>query len=114
MHMFAGISANWLEERIGTEKRKLNATEIANRMLKYEDKAQRWRQCKCLIVDEISMLPGDYFEMMDQVARIIRNNDKPFGGIQLVLCGDFLQLPPVIRKGLCAFFSAPKVQFVHL
>ena len=30
-----------------------------------------------------------------QVARVVRKNDRPFGGIQLVLCGDFLQLPPV-------------------
>ena len=30
-----------------------------------------------------------------QVARAVRKNDRPFGGIQLVLCGDFLQLPPV-------------------
>lgn len=36
---------------------------------------------------------------MEAVARSIRGNDKPFGGIQLVLCGDFLQLPPVSTKG---------------
>lgn len=33
------------------------------------------------------------------MARTVRNNNKPFGGIQLILCGDFLQLPPVTRSG---------------
>lgn len=36
---------------------------------------------------------------METVARYVRRNDKPFGGIQLILCGDFLQLPPVVDKG---------------
>lgn len=36
---------------------------------------------------------------MEAVARYIRRNDKPFGGIQLIVCGDFFQLPPVAKKG---------------
>ncbi|XP_031624405.1 ATP-dependent DNA helicase PIF1 [Contarinia nasturtii] len=59
--------------------------------------AQAWRKCKRLIIDEISMVDGEYFEKIEAVARNIRKNDKPFGGIQLILCGDFLQLPPVIK-----------------
>ncbi|KAJ8945724.1 hypothetical protein NQ314_009086 [Rhamnusium bicolor] len=54
-----------------------------------------WRKCKHLIIDEISMVDGEYFEKIEQVARKVRRNDKPFGGIQLILCGDFFQLPPV-------------------
>uniref|UniRef100_A0A336MPL2 ATP-dependent DNA helicase PIF1 n=2 Tax=Culicoides sonorensis TaxID=179676 RepID=A0A336MPL2_CULSO len=59
--------------------------------------ATAWRKCKRLIIDEISMVDGEYFEKIEAVARYIRKNDKPFGGIQLILCGDFLQLPPVIK-----------------
>lgn len=59
---------------------------------------QTWRKCKRLIIDEISMVDGKYFEKIEAVAREIRRNDKPFGGIQLILCGDFLQLPPVIKN----------------
>ncbi len=33
------------------------------------------------------------------ILRVIRKNDDPFGGIQLILCGDFLQLPPVTKQG---------------
>lgn len=60
--------------------------------------ATAWRKCKRLIIDEISMVDGEYFEKIEAVARYIRKNDKPFGGIQLILCGDFLQLPPIIKQ----------------
>ncbi|GFX94273.1 ATP-dependent DNA helicase PIF1 [Trichonephila clavipes] len=58
-----------------------------------------WKQCQHLIVDEISMVDGEFFEKLEKIARIVRRNDKPFGGIQLILSGDFLQLPPVSKKG---------------
>ena len=44
------------------------------------------------------MIDADYFEKVEAVARYIRRNDKPFGGIQLILCGDFFQLPPVSKR----------------
>ncbi|CAL1301829.1 unnamed protein product [Larinioides sclopetarius] len=58
-----------------------------------------WKQCQHLIVDEISMVDGEFFAKLEKVARMVRNSDKPFGGIQLILSGDFLQLPPVAKKG---------------
>ncbi|RNF15763.1 PIF1 helicase-like protein [Trypanosoma conorhini] len=55
-----------------------------------------WRQCKTLIIDEIGVLPASVFLLLDAVARQVRHEaEKPFGGLQLVLLGDFLQLPPV-------------------
>ncbi|AAZ12841.1 DNA repair and recombination helicase protein PIF1, putative [Trypanosoma brucei brucei TREU927] len=54
-----------------------------------------WRKCRVLVVDEVSMLDAWFFDMLEYVARHIRGCRKPFGGIQLVLSGDFLQLPPV-------------------
>ena len=55
----------------------------------------RWTECKVLVIDEISMISGAFFDKLEAVARMVRRNGEPFGGIQLVLCGDFLQLPPV-------------------
>lgn len=52
-----------------------------------------------LIIDEISMLHHYRLDMVDQVARKVRGKDEPFGGIQVILCGDFFQLPPVTRNG---------------
>ncbi len=50
-----------------------------------------------LIIDEISMLHHYRLDMVDAIARKVRGNDQPFGGLQVVLCGDFFQLPPVTR-----------------
>lgn len=50
-----------------------------------------------LIIDEISMLHDFRLDMIDKVLRTVRENDQPFGGIQLVMSGDFFQLPPVNR-----------------
>ncbi|KAI7697994.1 hypothetical protein SSS_04243 [Sarcoptes scabiei] len=104
LHLFAGIPSSWLEDVPGSdskanESHKLAPMEIFKRIQKNELKLQRWKNCKCLIIDEISMVPGDYFSTLDRVARIIRKQDQPFGGIQIVVCGDFLQLPPISRKG---------------
>ncbi len=50
-----------------------------------------------LIIDEISMLHDFRLDMIDKVLRTVRENDQPFGGIQLVMSGDFFQLQPVNR-----------------
>jgi len=52
-----------------------------------------------LIIDEISMLHDYRLDMVDEIARRVRKRpDEPFGGIQVILCGDFFQLPPVNRQ----------------
>jgi ATP-dependent DNA helicase PIF1 len=64
--------------------------------IKRNQKAKnRWLRTKILIIDEISMVDGDLFDKLEGIARAMRNNGRPFGGIQLVITGDFFQLPPV-------------------
>jgi ATP-dependent DNA helicase PIF1 len=48
-----------------------------------------------LVVDEVSMMSKSLFELLDTIGKKLRKNPKPFGGIQLVFCGDFYQLPPI-------------------
>ena len=55
----------------------------------------RVRRCECLVIDEISMLPGRQFEFVDYLFRRLRGRNEPFGGCQVIVTGDFLQLPPV-------------------
>ncbi|KAK7064561.1 DNA helicase Pif1 like protein [Favolaschia claudopus] len=55
----------------------------------------RWRKTQTLIIDEISMLDGVLFDKLEYIARFVRDPNRPFGGIQLVVSGDFFQLPPV-------------------
>jgi len=62
---------------------------------------KRWIALECLIIDEISMLDPNLFDMLEEVARIIRDNDEPFGGIQLVISGDFSQLPCIGTNNFC-------------
>ena len=51
--------------------------------------------CKILAIDEISMLDINTFEYINEVLKQVRDNEKPFGGIELVVIGDYLQLPPI-------------------
>ena len=52
-----------------------------------------------LIIDEISMLHDYNLDMINKAMKIVRQSDAPFGGLQVILCGDFFQLPPVARNG---------------
>lgn len=51
--------------------------------------------CEMLAIDEISMLDSSTFTYINEVLKAVRENDKPFGGIQVLIFGDFFQLPPV-------------------
>jgi ATP-dependent DNA helicase PIF1 len=84
LHSFAGIGLG--KEEVPTLVKKIRR----NQKTKH-----RWMRTKVLIIDEVSMLDGELFDKLEEVARLLRNNGRPFGGIQLVITGDFFQLPPV-------------------
>ncbi len=63
---------------------------------------RNYKKAKVLIIDEISMLHKHQLDMVDTIAKYILGSDKAFGGIQVILCGDFFQLPPV--------FSGPAIE----
>lgn len=65
---------------------------------KRADAKMSWKKTRVLIIDEISMIDGTFLTKLEYVARTIRRNDRPFGGIQLVFTGDFFQLPPVSKR----------------
>ena len=56
---------------------------------------ETWEQIQVLICDEVSMMSLKIFELLDKIGKAVRLCDKPFGGIQIIFCGDFFQLPPV-------------------
>ena len=84
VHSFAGIG-------LGTG----SIQSLVNRVKKSRQAVQRWQQTKILIIDEVSMLSRGLFDVLDEIARKIRKSDELFGGIQVILVGDFMQLPPV-------------------
>ena len=112
VHRLLGIglgsgTAQYLAQQIAKNPRKAAAL-------------QTWRCLQVLVIDEISMMDAELFDKLEHMARLLRRNGKPFGGIQVVLCGDFAQLPPVKAKGGFSFEakSWPKVvppsQYVEL
>jgi len=58
-------------------------------------KKKAWTEISVLVIDEVSMMSIKLFDTLDAIGRGVRNNHSPFGGIQVILSGDFYQLPPV-------------------
>lgn len=71
---------------------------IRTRVLRSKQAVKRWGKAKTLIVDEISMVPAALWDVLDRLGRELRGCDAPFGGIQVLAVGDFLQLPPINAK----------------
>lgn len=74
-----------------------------DRIASKEHVARRIQKAKVLIIEEISMLSATTFQMADAVCREVRRVDTAFGGLTVVLVGDFFQLPPVSRGRDVAF-----------
>ena len=90
-----GNHAKTLHSWAGIGLGKAPADELI-KALKYKAK-EKWKKTNILVIDEISMMTTELFSKLDTIARIIRKKDSPFGGLQLVLVGDFYQLPPLRR-----------------
>ncbi|MEK7511074.1 MAG: AAA family ATPase [Patescibacteria group bacterium] len=70
-----------------------------------EHVVKRIQRTNVLIIDEISMLSADVLTMVDAVCREVRHREEPFGGMQVVLVGDFFQLPPIGKRGQPSSFA---------
>jgi len=64
-----------------------------------EPLVRRIANAKVLIIDEISMFDGSLLATVEKVTRALRRNGEPFGGLQLIMVGDFFQLPPIPERG---------------
>ncbi len=85
IHSWSGIGiADELHKRHASELSKTRQDQILN--------------ADVLIIDEVSMLHDYRLDMVDQIAREVRGDSAPFGGLQLILSGDLFQLPPINRQ----------------
>ena len=80
--------------------------------------AKRVRRAKVLIIDEVSMLAPETLSMIDAICREIKQSSEPFGAIQIVLVGDFFQLPPVVKPAVendsqVMFSEEPSARFAY-
>ncbi len=72
----------------------------------------RIKNADILVIDEISMLNDFRFDMINQILKTARGSGQPFGGIQVVLSGDFFQLPPINKKQQVDIFGGQSAGFV--
>ena len=82
-----------------------NINQIYKTIETYKSKLYELRSLKTIIIDEISMMDDELFELISKLLMKVRNNNQPFGGVQMILVGDFYQLPP-ITGDFCFMASA--------
>ncbi|HET7320654.1 MAG TPA: HRDC domain-containing protein [Candidatus Saccharimonadales bacterium] len=76
--------------------------------------AKRYNATDVLVIDEISMLHGKRLDMVNEAAKILRGNNEPFGGMQVILVGDLFQLPPVNRASELVDFAHTSAAWAEL
>ncbi len=83
----------------------MSAEQLSN-MRKNSRLASRFKKTRVLIIDEISMLDGARLDLINDICKVFKDADRPFGGIQVILSGDLFQLPPVTK-------NSQTIDFVH-
>ena len=98
VHSWAGIG-------LGKE----SVAELYIKICRNRKAKKNWLCTDLLIIDEISMMTAELFDKLDSLGKKIRANKQPFGGIQLLIVGDFFQLPPVSKgdDGVQFAFESP-------
>jgi ATP-dependent DNA helicase PIF1 len=75
---------------------------------------KRYNNTDVLIIDEVSMLHGARLDMINEVCKLLRKSDKPFGGLQVILVGDLFQLPPISRGSQTVDFAHTSLAWQEL
>ena len=90
-------------------KETITSNDIKKIFSKNKNAIKRIQEASVLIIDEVSMLHAYQLDIIDEICRRVRTGLGPFGGLQVVLCGDFFQLPPVSKsKGSGDFINLSK------
>ena len=92
-------NARTLHSWSGIKLAKGESSAVITSVLRNKHTVRRWQKAKGLILDEVSMLSKKIFEIIEKLARAIKKDTRPFGGMQVVFTGDFFQLPPVGTSG---------------
>jgi len=92
-------NARTLHSWSGIKLAKGPKNKVIDSVVRNRNAVKAWKSAKILILDEISMLSKKIFEIIEELGRVIRKSNLPFGGLQVVLVGDFYQLPPIGTDG---------------
>ncbi len=85
-----------------------------DRLSKSDRLIKRYNAADVLVIDEVSMLHGHRLDMVNEVAKLLRKSEEPFGGLQVVLVGDLFQLPPINRGGEAVDFAHMSAAWAEL
>lgn len=89
----------------------ITPSELVKHFKYNKEKRKLFLELDLLIIDEVSMLRSDTLDAIHLAFQFVRKNNKPFGGVQLLMIGDMFQLPPVIReeqkKLLSHYYKSP-------
>lgn len=97
--LLLNCNARTLHSWSGIKIAKGSKTDVIASVFRNKQAIKNWKKVKILIIDEISMMSMKILDIIEELARAIRLNPKPFGGIQVIFTGDFYQLPPVETYG---------------
>ena len=89
------INGQTLHSWAGIQLGRKEIYQYYNKIKNNKKKLNRWIKTDMLIIDEISLISPILFDKLEELARLLRENDKPFGGIQLIISGDWLQLQTI-------------------
>ncbi len=70
---------------------------VVEKAMKNKRLRKRLKETETLVVDEVSMLSGETLDCAERIARMVRKSAEPWGGIRMIVVGDFAQLPPISR-----------------
>lgn len=93
--LLLGHKAKTLHSWAGIGLGKGTISELYVKIRRNQKSMRHWLCTDLLIIDEISMMTAELLDKLSEIGKKIRSNQKPFGGIQLLLVGDFFQLPPI-------------------
>lgn len=93
--LLLGCKSRTLHSWSGIKLAKGTIDETIRQVIRNKKTVSSWKNTNILIVDEVSMMSKKIFDLCEKLGRIIRKNENPFGGIQVIFTGDFFQLPPV-------------------
>lgn len=97
--LLIGSSAKTIHSWSGVKLGKGIIDEIIEKTLKSRKAKKNWKKTNILIIDEASMMSKKMYDLLDLLGQEMRNNRQPFGNMQVILVGDFYQLPPICSDG---------------
>ena len=96
--LLLGHKAKTLHSWAGIGLGKGTVSELYTKIRRNQKSMRNWLCTDLLIIDEVSMMPAELLDKLNELGKKIRSNKKPFGGMQVLLVGDFYQLPPVNKS----------------